>query len=306
MDYILLTPVKNEAQFLNDAAQALTRQVHLPRLWLIVDDASTDSTPTIIAALCARHDWIISHTLPYEDGLLGEHFARVVRAGYLQLQAEARQRDISYDLIGKIDADVYFELDCFASLAAEFEKDPRLGIASPNLILAEGDEAEKLTTLRTDPSLSDHPTDGVRLYRKECFEQIDGMQIVRGTETVAEARALIHGWKLRRFTHITGLHRRKSHRAVSLWKRWELVGAEQHYLGYHPLLVLGSCGYDLLVKKPKYLFLAHLIGYIKAVLRRQARIDDREIIVYFGKKRLQDILPQIPSLFKQVIRYLFK
>ncbi len=301
-----MTPVRNEAQFLNDAAQALIHQEHLPRLWLIVDDASTDGTPAIIQALCSQHTWIASHTLPYEGGLLGEHFARVVRGGYHQLQAEAQKQKIMYDLIGKIDADVYFQPDCFARLVAEFDNDPRLGIASPNLLMAEGEEPEELITIRTDPSLPDHPTDGVRLYRKECFEEIGGMQIVRGTETVAEAKAMIRGWKLRRFSHIIGLHRRKSHRSISLWKRWELVGSEQHYLGYHPLLVLGSCGYDLLVKHPKYLFLAHFIGYLKAMFRREARIDDPEIIHYFSKKRVEDIFPQIPALIKQVIRYLIK
>ena len=143
------------------------------------------------------------------------------------------------------------------------------------------------------------PQMGIRLFRRMCFEEIGGSPVTRAPETVAEAKATLRGWKLRRFADIPAYHRRKAHSATSLWKRWEMAGSEQFYLGYHPVLVLGHACYELLFRSPKYLFLAHLYGYGKAYLRREERIADDEVRTYFGRQRLREVWSQLPALIQQ-------
>ena len=299
MQYVLLTPIKNEEQFLPLLAEMLLRQTVRPALWLLVNDASTDNSQKIIDELTAAHDWVFSLTMPFEPGGLGLHYARVVNHGFTILQAEAARRRIVFDLIGKVDADVIFDTDCFASLLAEFNKDEWLGIASPSLTLADVDAEGNVQPVKREVVLSDHPTDGIRLFRRSCFEEIDGSPVTRAPETVAEAKAALRGWRLRRFAAIAAYHRRKAHSATPLWKRWEMAGSEQYYLGYHPLLVLGHACYELLFRSPRYLFLAHLSGYGKAVLRREERIADDEVRTYFGRQRLREVWAQLPALINQ-------
>ena len=298
MEYILLTPIKNEETYLPMLAGMLARQTTPPALWLLVNDASSDNSQAIIDQLCEDHPWVCSVTLPFEHGGLGLHYARVVAIGFEALQKEALSRQINYDLLGKVDADVIFEADCFAALSSEFSCDPRLGIASPSLTNGEPGQ----NGVKKEVVLSDHPTDGIRLFRKDCFDQIGGSPLTRAPETVAEARAAMCGWTLRRFDQIEAWHRRKTHSSTSLWARWEMAGSEQHYLGYHPLLVLGHVLYELVFRSPKYLFLAHLYGYLKAVWRREAHIEDDEILAYFRRQRLKEVLGQLPALWKRAWR----
>ena len=133
MQYVLLTPIKNEEQFLPLLAEMLLRQTARPALWLLVNDASSDNSQTIIDELASAHDWVFSITMPFEPGGLGLHYARVVEHGFAVLQAEAARIGIGFDLIGKVDADVIFDADCFASLLTEFAADEQSGHCQPEL-----------------------------------------------------------------------------------------------------------------------------------------------------------------------------
>jgi hypothetical protein len=301
MDYILMTPVRNEQDTLSTSAQSLLEQTHLPRLWLIVNDGSVDRTHEIIQALETTHSWIISLSLPPGPGGLGKHFAKVVRHGFIQLQAEARDRGIVYDLIGKFDADVFFDASCFSSLVQEFKRDESLGIASPRLIFGLNPSQRPGSDQEREPDIAflDHPTDGLRLYRRQCFEEIGGIQVVRAPETVAQAKAMIIGWKLRRFDHIHAGISRRTHSSTSLWARWIQAGSEAHYLGYNPLLVLGRFCFEALFGRPKYRSLAYAWGYLSSCLRREAQIEDTEILDYFRYRRHREVVGQIPSLIRK-------
>jgi len=300
--YLLLTPIKNEEQYLPRLVEMLLSQTVRPALWLIVNDASTDGSQAIIDGLTAVYDWILSITMPYEPGGLGLHYARVVDHGFSVLQAKAEEHGIAYDLLGKLDADVIFGEDCFAGLSAAFAADEKLGIASPSLTNVKITEDGEMLPEKHEVVLLDHPTDGVRLFRRACFEEIGGSPVTRAPETVAEAKAALCGWRLRRFAHIEAYHRRKAHAATPLWARWEQAGSEQHYLGYHPLLVLGHAVYELLFRSPKYLWLAHLSGYIKAVLRHEEKLADNEVRAYFGRQRLHEVWAQFPDLIKKAFK----
>ena len=231
------------------------------------------------------------------------HFAEVVRDGFLRLQTMAAERNLSYDLIGKADADVFFDSSCLASLVREFGKDESLGIASPRWVFARNAAHQPKFDLNgeLDVAFSDHPTDGLRLYRRRCFEEIGGIQIVRAPETVAEASAMMHNWTLRRFDHIHAGISRMTHDSTSLWSRWEMAGSEAHYLGYSLILVLGRFCSELVFARPRYKAFAYAWGYLRSGMRREPRIDDTGILEYFRYRRLREIIPQVPGLLQKAV-----
>lgn len=313
MEYVLLTPVRNEEKNIQSIARFVCEQKKRPLIWLIVNDGSTDDTEFIIESLKEDFNWIKSLSLPFEPGGLGFHYAKVIQQGFNHLQSLIDHN--KYDFIGKVDADIVFDPFVFEKLLREFELDKELGICSPNLVFRDIEKIElgnidienklKLNKSNNDKgfeiSLNDHPTDGLRLYRKKCFTDIGGNLPVRAPETVSEAKAILRGWKIRRFDHIVAIHLRKTHASTSLWNRWKMVGSEQYYLGYNPILVLGSIMYDFIYKTPKYLWLAHALGYVKAIIDQDEKICDKEIIDYFSKKRLLEVVIQTPSFIKKIL-----
>jgi len=305
MDYVLMTPVRNEQDNLPIVARSVVNQTQIPRLWLIVNDGSTDGTEEIIQELESTHSWIASLSLPLSSGGHGLHLAEVFRYGFVQLQSMAQERGIAYDLIGKVDADVFFDASCFPRLIREFEKDESLGIASPRLVYSNilDPEGGPRRMEGPDLALSDHPTDGVRLYRRRCFEEIGGMRSVRACETVAEAAAMMNGWKLHRFVHIYAGISRRVHESSSLWARWMVAGSESHYLGYNPLHVLGRFCFELIFDRPRYRSLAYGWGYIKSCIVRQPRIEDAEIRHYFRYQRPREVARQLPELARKAFAH---
>src|SRR5690349_20185348 len=56
--YVLISPGRNEAQYMRQTLDSVIAQSVRPARWVIVDDGSTDESPAILAEYAAKHDWI--------------------------------------------------------------------------------------------------------------------------------------------------------------------------------------------------------------------------------------------------------
>ena len=56
--YMLVTPARNEAAFIERTIQSVIAQTVRPLRWVIVSDGSTDGTDEIVARYAANRDWI--------------------------------------------------------------------------------------------------------------------------------------------------------------------------------------------------------------------------------------------------------
>ena len=56
--YVVITPARNEAEFIEGAIQSMVAQTMRPAKWVIVSDGSTDGTDDIVKKHAAQHDWI--------------------------------------------------------------------------------------------------------------------------------------------------------------------------------------------------------------------------------------------------------
>ena len=56
--YVLISPAKNEALYIEKTIQSVIAQTLLPVRWIIVSDGSTDGTDDVVAKYAAQHDWI--------------------------------------------------------------------------------------------------------------------------------------------------------------------------------------------------------------------------------------------------------
>ena len=123
MEYALITPAHNEAQFISSTLESVIAQSTRPVRWIVVDDGSADGTGDVVRHFAREHGWIELVTLPHR---VERHFAGKVKAFNVGLE---RLREVPFDILGNLDADISFDSDYFAFLLAQFAKDPELGVA---------------------------------------------------------------------------------------------------------------------------------------------------------------------------------
>ena len=58
MNYVLITPARNEADYIELTIQSMIVQTKLPLKWVIVSDGSTDSTDDIVKKYLHAYPWM--------------------------------------------------------------------------------------------------------------------------------------------------------------------------------------------------------------------------------------------------------
>jgi poly-beta-1,6-N-acetyl-D-glucosamine synthase len=122
LKYVLITSARNEEAFVELTIQSVIRQTVRPVKWVIVSDGSIDRTDEIVTAYTREHEWIELLRMPERQVRDFAGKAGCFNAGY------ARVKNLSYEIIGSVDADISFDEDYFAFLLEKFEEDPRLGV----------------------------------------------------------------------------------------------------------------------------------------------------------------------------------
>ena len=56
--YLIISPCRNEADFMVDTLESVVNQSVTPATWIIVDDGSTDATPEILQRYADQYDFI--------------------------------------------------------------------------------------------------------------------------------------------------------------------------------------------------------------------------------------------------------
>lgn len=252
VDYVLITPARNEAAFIEKTIESVIAQTRLPLRWVIISDGSTDGTDEIVEHYLAAHDWIELIKLPPRQERNFAAKVLAVRAGYERVQG------LTFEVVGSIDADVSFPGDYFAYLLDKFERTPELGVAGTHYI--EGD----FHSYR-DSYINVHHVNGqIQLFRRACYEDIGGYVPIEGggIDWVAVTTARMKGWLTYSYDERVFHHHRKMGTAGSseLQARFH-YGKKDYFLGGHPLWQLFRGTFQM-AKRP-YLVggLALLAGY---------------------------------------------
>jgi glycosyltransferase involved in cell wall biosynthesis len=278
--YILVTPVKNEENYLPKLIKSITNQTIKPKLWVIVDDKSTDQTSDIIRKAKEENNWIQSIQLEESVRDRGIHLAKVIKSGFEFAYKYCENNKIEFNYIGNADADVTFENTYFEKLLRKFELNANLGIASGEIWYV-GNGKEIFLENR-------YPDGGDVLYRKNCFEECGRIPISVLWDSVLNTKALLRGWKIGRFCESRAFITRKYCHADKLWKEYKRMGESQYLVNYNFVYALLK-GTQLSFKKPYYLGLAYLNGYLWNFLLRREQINDKEVKNYFWRIRPQEI-----------------
>jgi biofilm PGA synthesis N-glycosyltransferase PgaC len=276
--YVLITPARNEAAFIELTIKSVVAQTVRPAKWVIVSDGSTDGTDAIVSKYAAENPWIelIQMSQRRERHFAGKVYA--FNAGY------AAMKNVEYEMIGSLDADISFDEDYFSYLLRKLAEDPTLGLVGTPY----QENANPIYDYRFVSI--EHVSGACQLFRRECFEGIGGYVPVKGggVDHIAVVTSRMKGWKTRTFTEKICLH----HRTMGTAQRSVLlarfkVGSLDYALGGHPIWEFFRAIYQM-TRRPFVLGgLMLAAGYLWPLLRRAKRPVSSEFVAFRRREQMR-------------------
>jgi glycosyltransferase involved in cell wall biosynthesis len=252
MIFYIVIPAYNEETHLAKTLNSLCEQTLLPTKIVVVNDNSTDKTQDIAKNFSKRFEFI-SHinTVAEASHQPGSKVINAFNKGFKTL-------DENYDVICKFDADLIFPNDYLERISEIFRKNPECGMAG-GFCYIHASETWKLENLTN----KDHIRGALKAYRKECFQQINGLQNTMGWDTVDELLARYHGWEICTDESLHVKHLKPTGGSYAKNARFK-QGEAFYKLRYGLWLTLIATGKLAFRKKSIPFFINTMRGYFKA------------------------------------------
>ncbi len=265
---LIISPCRDEAEFLETTIRTVAAQTLRPSKWIIVDDGSTDGTPEILERAAKEHAFI-------EVVRRDERKERVVGPGVVDAfydgLSRAELRD--FDYVCKLDCDLELPPRYFERCVEHFEDDPWLGTVSGKLF---GRHGGRLVEERTGDENSVGPA---KLYRVECFQDIGGFVREVCWDGIDGHMCRVKGWIARSLhdPEMQIIHLRQmgsSH--VGIWTGRQRWGKGKYFMGSAPYYVVAVAAYRMF-ERPFVLGGAGILwGYLQAMAKRHPRFEHAE------------------------------
>ncbi len=283
-NYIIISPCRDEAGYMRRTLDAVIAQTVPPRLWIIVDDGSTDGTAGILAEYAARHAFI--QIVRREDRGRRSVGPGVIDAFYAGLQT-VDLADV--DFVVKLDLDLDLPCAYFEELIRRMEANPSIGTCSGKPYFIDP-RSERLESEMCGDEMSVGMT---KFYRRECFEQIGGIVREVMWDGIDCHRCRMLGWKAcswddpeLRFIHLRPMGTSDK----GWWTGRMRHGAGQYFMGTGLVYMTVSALYRM-TRPPRVAGgLAMWWGYVKAMLQRRPRYDDLEFRRFLRRYQWQCLL----------------
>jgi glycosyltransferase involved in cell wall biosynthesis len=273
MSYLLISPCRNEAEFMRLTLDSVVNQTIPPSLWVIVDDGSTDETPKILAEYAERYSFI--QIITKQDRghrSVGPGVIEAFYYGYERIDTK------KFDYICKFDLDLDLPEKYFEILIKRMEKNPRIGTCSGKAYFR-GKKGQLISE-----KCGDETSLGMtKFYRRICFEEIGGFvrQVVWDGIDCHKCRQL--GWLALswdepdlRFIHLRPMG--SSQKSIITGRMRHGFG--QYFMGTGFTYMFVTAMYRVL--HPPYLIggVSMLVGYIKSWFKRLPKFDDDELVKF--------------------------
>jgi glycosyltransferase involved in cell wall biosynthesis len=267
--YLLISPCRDEASFMRQTLESVSRQSEPPALWVVVDDGSTDATPAILAEYAERLPYL--RVVRREDRgrrSVGPGVIEAFDAGYRSVDAHG------FDYVCKLDLDLELPPGYFAGLMTRMEADPRLGTCSGKPY-APGPDGR----LRSEGCGDELSVGMAKFYRTECFEAIGGFVRAVMWDGIDCHRCRMLGWTAAswdapelRFVHLRPMGSSQD----GLWTgRWR-HGAGLWFMGTALPYMTASAIYRLAYPPRIRGGVAMWLGFVSGMLARKPRYADAE------------------------------
>lgn len=281
MRIYIVIPAHNEAAFLGDTLESLSRQSLPPSRLVVVDDQSTDNTAEVALEYAHNFPYIsLIKNISSEAHLPG---SKVINAFQNGLQA----LDDNYDIICKFDADLIFPENYLESISRHFSAKPNAGMVGGFCYIKE-DKNWILENL-TD---KDHIRGALKAYRKECFQNIGGLRASMGWDTADELLAQFHGWEIVTDPSLQVKHLRTTGFTYNKKAKWK-QGEAFYKLRYGLIITIIASVKLALKKKKPGLIKDYLGGYFRAAFAHKPFLVSKKEGAFIRRLRYKKMLKKL-------------
>ena len=268
--YVIISPCRDEAAYMRRTLESVAAQSVPPSLWIVVDDGSTDETPSILQEFAARLPYMrIVKRDDRGDRSVGPGVVEAFNAGLETINLT------DFDYLCKLDMDLELPVRYFELLMQRMESNPRIGTTSGRPWMV-----HPRSGILVPEICSDEMSVGMsKFYRVACFEQTAGFVQEVMWDGIDCHRARMLGWiaesldtEATRFVHL----RPQCTSHNGLWAGKARTGFGQYYMGTSPLYYLAVALYRLPAFPAVVGSAAMIWGYARSWFAGLPRYDDAE------------------------------
>jgi len=317
--YLIIAPCRDEATYLQRTVESIIAQTVQPKLFLIIDDGSTDATPEMLAAYEAKHDFIKVIRKKDRGGRsVGPGVIETFYFGWSNIDPN------EFEYVTKLDLDLDLPPRYFETLIERMEQEPRIGTCSgkpyfPRAALA-ADAAWKATMAQgfrtraeedvrnaegasreprfapafeaaygplVSESCGDEMSVGMtKFYRRACFEAIGGFVREVMWDGIDCHRCRMLGWMAcswddpeLRFVHLRPMGSSQDGIMTGRMRH----GFGQYFMGTGLSYITATALFRM--TRPPYVLggLGMWVGYVQAMMQRRSRYDDPEFRAFLRR-----------------------
>ena len=280
--YVLISPCRNEADFMRQTLDTVITQSVRPEKWVIVDDGSSDATPKILAAYAEQHTWIAVVTRTDRGRrAVGAGVIEAFYAGYDTIDPT------DFDFLCKLDLDLRLPPRYFEILMERMTKNPSIATCSGKAYI---DEGGRLVNERHGDETSLGMT---KFYRVSCFEKIGGFVREVMWDGIDCHRCRMKGWIAcswddpdLRFVHLRPMG--SSQRSIYTGRMRHGFG--QYFMGTGFLFMAASALYRMHERPYVLGSLAILWGWVKSAMQGKPRYEDSEFRKFLRRYQWRALL----------------
>jgi len=280
--YLLISPCRNEADFMRETLDTVVAQSIVPGKWIIVDDGSSDQTPQILAEYANRYDWIQIVTRKDRGRrAVGPGVIEAFYAGYQAVNTD------EYDYLCKLDLDLHLPPRYFEILMERMERNRAIATCSGKSYIKDG-EKFVFEGHGDDTSLG-----MTKFYRTDCFKAIGGFVPEVMWDGIDNHRCRMLGWEAcswdepdLRFIHLRPMGSSQQ----SIYTGRMRHGYGQYFMGTGLIYIVASA-MRRMKEKPYVLGgLAILWGWLNSALRRKPRYGDKEFRTFLRRYQMRVLM----------------
>lgn len=274
----LVTPLKDEINNIGRFLSTIEHQSIPIKSLVIVENDSEDGSKEYLKKLSHIkniENFKVIH-INFKDSTyrVGKKYATIVNKGFQYLKHEPYYDNLDY--IGILDCDVFPERDYYKKLTSFMFAHPKIGISSGLTFTESG---------KQHIANQNWVRGNSRIWTKECFDEA-GYKIAYTADTVSVALAHLKGWKTKTLKSAKVTSREIDVRFSSSSEK----GYHAYYRGHTLFYMLLKSLYIMIIKRKVKTGSTLLYGYIKSMLKRRCRIEDRCLRKYFRYYMLNKLI----------------
>lgn len=269
--YAIITPAKNEENYIENTLHSICTQTIKPTEWIIVNDGSTDRTKEIVENYAQKYPWIrlINNDTYHEKRAGGSKVVRAFYEGYNSIENH------DYDFIVKLDADLTLPKNYFEEVSKCFENNLKVGLCGGYCVV------EKNGKLVKEKSAGYHLRGPIKSYRKECFEDIGGLKPVLNWDGLDEMTTMFKGWTIK-ILPLQVFHHRPTSTTINRGLFSSFRSGKEYYCNSYDffLAILRSITFGKRTMPYMISGIIFLFGFITAFCLREKKHVDKKLEKY--------------------------